>query len=411
MKILFTALAAMLAAAPTALLAGNNLPTISIETPGAVAITSADAWTEGCRLKVAAADGTVVFEAKSCQIKGRGHSTLSKPKKPLAIKLARREPLLGMAGGKRWVLLADFMDHSRLRNRLALAMARLTLLRWTPACRHVNVVLNGHPQGLYLLAEQVRVARGRVEIDEERGVLLEADRYDDGDARFLTAVRRLPFNVKSPSDAPSALVDSTRRFIDEMELNLYFPPKNGRFPIEQYLDFDTFADWWLLHELAQNAEPNGPRSCYMYRDGGGRLMAGPAWDFDLAFITVGLDGGGDLRPARLKRPDATLLTGDSVFNRRALWFDRLLADTAFTARLAMRWQTLRAPMAALADSIALWRREIEPAALADEALWRGQDPARFDTCATFRASALCLERTYRHRLAAMDSIVAAIRRR
>lgn len=51
------------------------------------------------------------------------------------------------------------------------------------------------------------------------------------------------------------------------------------------------------------------------------------------------------------------------------------------------------------------------AVLADEALWRGQDPARFDTCATFRASALCLERTYRHRLAAMDSIVAAIRRR
>lgn len=56
----------------------------------------------------------------------------------------------------------------------------------------------------------------------------------------------------------------------------------------------------------------------------------------------------------------------------------------------------------------IWRREIEPSALADEALWRGQDPARFDTCTTFRASADNLRATYLRRFEAMDSIVAAL---
>lgn len=404
--VLLMALAVM---APPAI-AGGNLPTVYIETPGSEPVGSRDVWLPRCRVRIVAPDGIEVFETKTAEIKGRGHSTFAKPKKPLAMRFGKRTPLLGMGAGKRWVLLADFMDHSRLRNRLALAMARATGMEWTPACRHVDVVVNGRPQGCYLLTEQVRVARGRVDIDERRGVLLEVDSYDDGDPRFLTAVRRLPVSVKSPSHPSAAMVDSVRRFLDGIEQNLYFPPKNGRFHIERYLVLGSFADWWLVNEAAQNAEPNGPRSCYLYRDGGGLLTAGPVWDFDLAFITVGLDGDGNLRPARFSRPGAVRLTADSVYNRRALWYDRLLSDSSFVSLLSSRWQSLRPAWAALADSIDCWRREIEPSALADEALWRGQDPARFDTCATFRSAVCHLRATYVSRLAAMDSIVAALRR-
>ena len=406
----FIALLAAVMAVASSAVAEGNLPTVFIDTPGSKPADSRDKWVADCSLRVVSPDGIVLFETKSAEIKGRGHSTLAKPKKPMAIRLGKRTPLLGMAGGKRWVLLADFMDHSRLRNRLALAMARATCMDWTPACRHVDVVLNGRPQGCYLLAEQVRVARGRVDIDERRGVLLEVDAYDDGDPRFVTAVRRLPVNVKSPSKPSAAMVDSIRLFLDEIEQNLYSSPQNGRFEPWPHMRLDTFADWWLVNEMAQNAEPNGPRSCYMYRDAGGLLAAGPVWDFDLAFITVGLDGGGDLRPARLNRPDAVRLTTDSVYNRRALWYDRLLSDSSFVALVVSRWTALRPRWAALADSLVIWRREIEPSALADEALWRGQDPARFDTCTTFRASADNLRATYLRRFAAMDSIVAALRR-
>ena len=296
----FIALLAAVMAVASSAVAEGNLPTVFIDTPGSKPADSRDKWVADCRLRVVSPDGIVLFETKSAEIKGRGHSTLAKPKKPMAIRLGKRTPLLGMAGGKRWVLLADFMDHSRLRNRLALAMARATCMDWTPACRHVDVVLNGRPQGCYLLAEQVRVARGRVDIDERRGVLLEVDAYDDGDPRFVTAVRRLPVNVKSPSKPSAAMVDSIRLFLDEIEQNLYSSPQNGRFEPWRHMRLDTFADWWLVNEMAQNAEPNGPRSCYMYRDAGGLLAAGPVWDFDLAFITVGLDGGGPPQPPRCR---------------------------------------------------------------------------------------------------------------
>lgn len=116
-------------------------------------------------------DGTEDFCSSDVDVKGRGHSTFTKPKKPYAIRLDGRHPLLGMAPGKRWALLANFMDHSLMRNMLALELARRTSLAWTPDCRQVDVVVNGQPQGCYLLCEQIRVARGRVEIEEKRGFL------------------------------------------------------------------------------------------------------------------------------------------------------------------------------------------------------------------------------------------------
>lgn len=389
--------------------AKGYLPTVFIDTPGAKAVTSRDVWTDSCAIRVTAADGTVVFSTNTAGIKGRGHSTFAKPKKPLAIRFDERTAVLGMGSGKRWVLLADFMDHSRMHNRLALALARQTGLDWTPDCRPVDVVLNGQPQGLYLLAEQVRVARGRVEIDEHEGVLLEMDRYDDGDPRFATTVRRLPVNIKSPSKPSAELIESTREFLDEIERNLYLSSENTRKVCAEYIDAGSFADWWLVHELTQNAEPNGPRSCYMHRDRDGKLKAGPVWDFDLAFIDVGLDAGGDLRPARLGLPGVPLLTADSLYCRRALWFDRLLACPAFIAVVEERWRKLEPKARSLADSIDQWAERMEPSALADDSLWQGQDPARFDTCTTFREAAANLKRTYLRRLDAFGTLLRSLR--
>jgi hypothetical protein len=50
-----------------------------------------------------------------------------------------------------------------------------------------------------------------------------------------------------------------------------------------YIDIDTYIDWWLVHELAFNGEPNHPKSTYMHKDRNGKLKAGPVWDFDWAY--------------------------------------------------------------------------------------------------------------------------------
>lgn len=386
----------------------GNLPVIYIDTPDSSAITSRDVWTKDCLVRIVLPDGTVDFCSQNVDIKGRGHSTFAKPKKPYAIKLDGRHSILGMAPGKRWALLANFMDHSQLRNMLALEVARRTSLAWTPDCRPVDVVVNGRPQGCYLLCEQVRVARNRVEIDENRGFLFELDSYDDGDPRFVTACRRLPVNIKSPDPLTDEMREKARLMFDEIEQKLYSSHPDMREIYDKYIDAESFADWWLVHEIAQNAEPNGPRSCYMYCDEGGRLTAGPVWDFDLAFITVGVDAGGDLRPARLNRKDVRQLTTDSLYNRNALWYDRLLSDPDFVAIVKRRWQELKLQIPDVIARFDSWRTMIEPSAIADEHMWAAHDPARFDTFITFRSSSENLRRTFLERVSRMDSLIESL---
>lgn len=383
----------------------SQLPTVSITTADRCDIASRDEWKESVALSIAMPDGSIAFQCRDASVRLRGHSTATKPKKPFAIKLKQKAGLLGMASHKRWVLLANFMDHSLMRNKLAFAIARQTSLEWTPDSRFVNVVLNGKPQGCYLLCEQIRVDENRVSIDEDEGFLMEIDAYYDEENRFRTACRNLPVNLKSPDNPFPKQLEAIQRFMNEAESLIY---RSGNLSLlyEKYIDRRSFADWWVVHELAQNAEPNGPRSCYMYKDKDGRLKAGPVWDFDLAFINVGLDKGGDLRPSRLNRPDAIMLTGDSIYNRKALWYDRLLEDPAFHEEIKDRWKELMPRFKALAEDIDRWEKLIRESAAEDERLWHGKDPARFDIFDTFQTSAANLKKVYLYRIDSMNRLLA-----
>lgn len=385
----------------------TDIPTIYIATVDSAAITSRDYWMENSSLRIVMPDGSVVYESSNAAVKARGHSTFTKPKKPFAIRLEEKSGLLGMTENRRWVLLANFMDHSLLRNSLALSIAKQTCLDWTPDSRFVDVVVNGELQGCYLLCEQIRIGKEWIDIDKEDGFLIEADNYPNEKYRIDTRFRHLPVNVKSPEEPSSRQMAFIENYMNEIEQLLYSEePSDMTSLYQKYLDLDTFVDWWLVHELTQNAEPNGPRSCYMHKDKDGLLKAGPVWDFDLAFISVGLDKGGDIRPSRFNRTDVVLLTGDSIYNSRALWYDRLLQDPQFMKRVKTRWRELEAQFRTLGDDIDRWEALIGKSALADEHLWQGQDPARFDTFTSFRSSVSNLKQVYLYRIESLNKLLA-----
>lgn len=383
----------------------HRIPTLYIQTKDGQAITSRDVWKDGTGLKLVLPDGYTAYESVDVAVKSRGHSTFTKPKKPYVFKLPAKQGLLGMPPARKWILLANFMDHSNVRNSLALEISRCTSLGWTPSWRFVDVFLNGKLQGLYLLVEAVEVKKQRLNLDTDKGFLLECDSYED-DTIYYTAHKQLPYHIKYPDPASSVQQKAISDRLNKIEDMLYGGNKSDLTPIyNRYIDLNSFVDWWIVHELTQNAEPNGPRSCYMYDKGDGRLRMGPVWDFDLAFITVGLDDGGDIRPARFKRTDVRLLTGDSIYNGRALWYGRLLTDSVFKHRLAERWKKLKPHFEGLCAEMEKWRMKIEPSAKDNDALWKGQDPARFDTYNDFEDSFENLIRVYRYRLAALDRIL------
>lgn len=387
--------------------ASTGLPLVEITTPGGTPVASREEWQEQARLRITLPDGTTAYDSPQTAIRLRGHSTASKPKKPYALKLESKASLLGMAPHKRWVLLANFMDHSLMRNNLAFAIAREAKgLAWTPQGKWVDLSVNGQKQGCYWLGDQVRVEKGRVDIDEKEGYLLEIDSYFDEPCRFRTACKQLPVNIKAPDEPSAEALSYIEQWLNDIERILYVEKRDNLDTLyRHYIDINSFADWWLVHELTQNAEPNGPRSCYFYKDKDSLLKAGPVWDFDLAFIDVGLDRGGDLRPARLKRADAVLLTGDSLYNRRALWYDRLLSDPHFRSCVKQRWNEMKPRLHELAGEIDRWQAEIAQSAAADEQLWQGKDPARFDNTPNFQASVARLKQVYLYRLDRLDQIV------
>lgn len=389
--------------------ARHLIPTLYMDTKDGQAILSRDEWKDSTSFRLVMPDGSVAYQAGNVSVKARGHSTFNKPKKPYTFRLQEDKGLLGMRPDKRWILLANFMDHSNIRNSLALAISKQTSLDWTPDGRFVDVVLNGKLQGCYYLIESVEVEPQRLDLNRTKGLLVEGDDYDDG-TTFYTSFRKLPLHVRFPENVSSVQQTAIERRFNEIERMIY---KGTSAELDvlfrKYIDVNSFIDWWLVHELAQNAEPNGPRSCYFHDNGDGRLRMGPVWDFDLAFITVGLDNGGDIRPSRFNRTDVRLLTGDSLYNSRALWYDRLLKNETFAKHLKARWGLLKPRFESLAGNIDEWERQLAPSAADNDRLWKGADPALFDTYEMFQASIANVKQVYLHRIEALDKLITGLR--
>ena len=207
----------------------SGLPVVFVNTPNSVAITSKEEWTSGTTIKIVNPNGSVAYEGTS-GFRGRGNSTWNYPKKPYAIKLDKKASILGMPKHKRWVLLANWMDRTLMRNRVAFKLGECTQMAYTPRGEYVELVLNGKHLGNYFLCEQIKVDENRVniaEIDAESedvtgGYLLELDMYFDEAFKFKSSVKNLPYMFKDPDeDISDAMFNYLQRYINTMEDLLY----------------------------------------------------------------------------------------------------------------------------------------------------------------------------------------------
>lgn len=66
---------------------------------------------------------------------------------------------------KKWVLLANALDESMMRNYLAFNLGKALGLEFTSDCQFLNLYINGQYKGVYLLCEQVQEGSNRVNIN------------------------------------------------------------------------------------------------------------------------------------------------------------------------------------------------------------------------------------------------------
>lgn len=295
----------------------------------------------------------------------RGASSQLMPKKSYGFETRTADggeldtTLLGMPAEHDWVLTANYADKTLLRNSLAYELARQQG-QYASRSHYCEVVLNGEYIGVYVLGEKVKRGSSRVNIGKMKstdatgdavtgGYLFKSDRPVVKPANGFTSKHHNPslpdddgqfFEVEYPKakDLSPAQLGYLSAYVDSFEVALEGPdfanPDRG---YRRYLDVPSFIDFYLLTELSRNVD-GFASSTYFYKDKnskGGKLTAGPAWDFDLAWHNADY-------------ADAYLPEGwqheysNGRWNTGPFWRRRLLDDTTFTNQLNKRWQSLRA---------------------------------------------------------------------
>ena len=270
-------------------------------------------------------DGNVQYEGDLDYIKGRGNSTWNHEKKPYNIKLDSKADLFGMGKHKSWCLLANATDASMIRNQLAYDLARKLGIMTTSETFQTELYANGEYMGLYLITEKVDIGENRIDIydlegetedvndkdlDEYKragdynttlpntkkyvsipndpkditgGYLLELEklyRYPDEISGFVTN-RHQAVVVKTPEYASKNQVKYISGYYQEFENALYSQTGYNSLGkhYSEYIDVDSLARMYIMLEFTASFD-SCSSSFYLYKDKGGKLVAGPCWDYD-----------------------------------------------------------------------------------------------------------------------------------
>ena len=278
-------------------------------------------------------DGDIVYDGALTQIKGRGNSTWSLPKKPYQIKLEEKADLIGTENeenlNKTWVLLANYNDSTGIRNIMAFNIGKALGMDVSLDSVSVDLYYDGEYRGNYTLSEKVEVGSGRVDIADMEEKNEEAN--EGVDLEELAVRREVTPNgatytycvgMKSPEDITGGYLlemDYKERALEEI---CYFSTKRGIYVVVKhpefaskeemeyiaslyqeyedavynggtnpdtgkkytdYVDTKSVACYYLVNELSKSRDCFAS-SAYLHIDEGkDKFIMGPLWDYDLSF--------------------------------------------------------------------------------------------------------------------------------
>ena len=268
----------------------------------------------------------ISVENLSMSIRGRGNSTWeNQKKKPFKIKLDKKADLFGLGANKHWVLVANSMDSTLLKDRITAWLGDEMGFPFTPRGVPVDLVMTGedfgtHYLGSYYLSENVRVDENRLNIAELKESDTDPDIITGGyliqnsfqvrqgsPDRFVTsrgakwATHTPSFDTEEESftdiseegeesfsfgelgDAYEnhAQQEYIQNYVQYFEDVLY----EGGTAYRDLMDVESAAKYWLVQEISLNGDAYATGSTYFYKDrdtetGAAKIFWGPLWDFD-----------------------------------------------------------------------------------------------------------------------------------
>jgi len=259
-----------------------------------------------------------------------------------------------------WILYAPYTDKSLIRNVLTFKLGNETG-NYAPRTKLCELILNEEYVGVYVFMERIKVNPGRVGIDKldyadtldnhlTGGYIVKIDKTTSGGIVAWTS----PYTAALPSNSPInyQLHDPSidlihplqeqyiQSYVSAWETALAGPnfsdPLTG---FRAYADEASFIDYMLINELSKNVD--GYRiSTFLYKERfseGGKLVAGPLWDFNLGWGNANYCQGGNTTGWEI---NFNSYCGGALVN--PFWWSRMLQDSVYANRVNCRWLELRA---------------------------------------------------------------------
>lgn len=232
--------------------------------------------------------------------------------------------LIGLPSEHDWVLVNTVTDISLMRDALASDIWE-KMGHWAPRTRTVEVVLNGKYNGVYLLQENIKISKNRLNINKltssdnsglevTGGYILAINKYTETDNTFESKHPGIPGWAKPIGDEqgdyqnPDVLVwtikypkqknitaaqqEYIHAFVDSMEDVLASDCWNdSECGYRKYINVESFVDYMIHTEFVHDAD-GYYSSSYFYKvreekgNEDGTFFAGPVWDHNFTMGNV-----------------------------------------------------------------------------------------------------------------------------
>lgn len=316
-------------------LRSENIPAMFIDTAsGSVESIHEDKEAkEAASMRLVDSGGVSCYIGDMEYIKTRGNSTWEFEKKAYQIKLDREAGLLSMPAARKWILLANVIDDTLMKNEIVYRYAERYSAVPSIKGQFVDLYVNGDYFGNYYLCEKVEVSRTRLDITDLEAATEavnpdsryeEAVPYVSGDGRIKAAqglmnppditggylVEHIPewefdegdngfqtlsgecYAIISPSPATVEQAEYICGLFDEMETAMAqedgVNPATGKH-ISEYLDLDSWAAKYVMEEVFHNPDST-TASMYFYKECDSvdpLIYSGPMWDYDRTMGSYG----------------------------------------------------------------------------------------------------------------------------
>ena len=295
----------------------------------------------------------------------RGQSSQMFPKTSYTIELRKENgadtsaALLGMPAGEDWVLYAPYSDKTLLRNAVTYYLGN-KMGSWQPHYRFCELYLNGEYYGIYALTESIKRDVSRVDISKLKpdevsgddltgGYIIKADKTDGlGSDEYFTISTEAQYqnsgNYEFTYVYPKydVLVPEQKEYIKKFLTDAQNALNGDDFSdlpdgFRKYFDARSFVDFQIMQELTNNVD-GYKFSTFFYKDKdskGGKLHAGPLWDFDLCY------GNEDYTDFNLQTDTWLYPKFADYYGGRIHWWARMMEDLSYRSLFMNRWKELR----------------------------------------------------------------------